>query len=478
MGLIFNGGYHTLACLYAVRGDMVNLYWCFNKILENNQHDYFELPRILNNHLNVLGYLYQYGHRSEVPEYLDWLNKHTTDNPPQTVLRNAILRSGYISHMYFINVSRGYYRSTRGYLHLVLLFNWPVFDAMEEDYENTLQHLKDPMLKQFDLALNLKRKVMFYSKYCFDRGIQTDTQRLNGWLNQFVMMYNEMDKSYLEGAESSTMIYNGDGVRTSNVKRNNLLIYPDYRDGWFSWTFHTDYLFNYLYQRNLLSSFFKTNEDLQVLHFWVAKAFETKTDVSPQAYGNSYKLPDETLKKLLVFVDGHPQGASFDRNLIYAVLSDHAFNRMDTAQGLKYFRLMDLKNIPVSSVKYEYIEKTFFLNTLQHIAVHLAETGKPAEAAEIATWFPNDETRMFCYEAIAHGLYTRNASPQTFIFLDSVYSTAKRAAFSPSAIAAGLPEWSDPGFYLKSVAAHSIKVRKTCYGKFPKNLNLKELFPG
>ena len=114
MGLIFSGGYHTLACLYAANGDLDNLFWCFNKILENNQHDYFELPRILNNHLNVLGYLYQYGHRNEVPAYLEWLNKNTAENPPQTVLRNAILRSGYISHMYFINVGRSYYRSTRG----------------------------------------------------------------------------------------------------------------------------------------------------------------------------------------------------------------------------------------------------------------------------------------------------------------------------------------------------------------------------
>ena len=431
MGLIFNGGYHTLACLYAANGDLDNLFWCFNKVLENNQHDYFELPRILNNHLNVLGYLYQYGHRSAVPAYLEWLNKNTAENPPQTVLRNAILRSGYISHMYFINVGRSYYRSTRGYLHPNLCLNdRAVFDAMEEDYENALQHLKDPSLKQFDLALNLKRKAMFYSKYWFDRGIPADTLRLNGWLNQFVEMYNQMDKTWLEGFESSTMIYNGDGVRTSNIKRNNLLIYPDYRDGWFSWTYHTDYLFNYLFQHNLLNSFFKTGEDLQVLHFWVAKTFELKTDISPQAYSNSYKLPDETLKKLLVFVDGHPQGASFDRNLVYAVLSDHAFNRMDTAHGLKYYRLMDLTNIPASSVKYEYIEKAFLLNTLQHIAVHLAEIDKPAEAAEIAGLFPNDETRMFCYEAIAHGLYTRNASPQTFIFLDSVYATGKRTDFS------------------------------------------------
>ena len=43
--LDFNGGYHTLACLYAAAGDMEHVFWSFQKILDNNQHDYFELPR-------------------------------------------------------------------------------------------------------------------------------------------------------------------------------------------------------------------------------------------------------------------------------------------------------------------------------------------------------------------------------------------------------------------------------------------------
>ena len=111
MPLDFNGGYHTLASLYAAAGDMEHVFWCFQKILDNNEHDYFELPRILNNHLNILEYLYQYGHRDQVPAYLHWLVTKTVDNPPLTILRNAILRSGYISHMYDINIITGYYRS-------------------------------------------------------------------------------------------------------------------------------------------------------------------------------------------------------------------------------------------------------------------------------------------------------------------------------------------------------------------------------
>ena len=273
MPLDFNGGYHTLASLYAAAGDMEHVFWCFQKILDNNEHDYFELPRILNNHLNVLEYLYQYGHRDRVPEYLQWLVTHTADNPPNTILRNAIIRAGYISHMYQINIITGYYRSTRGTLYPNLcLCDRSVFDAMEEDYENVIRNMKDPSAMNYALALNNKRKAMFYSKYWYDRKMPVDTNRLDAWLDQAVLLEGKLDPAYLEGTESSTLVYNGDGVRTSNVKRKNLLIYPDYRDGWFSWTYHTDYFFNYLVRKDLLKSYYKTGEDLQSVTFLGSKS--------------------------------------------------------------------------------------------------------------------------------------------------------------------------------------------------------------
>ncbi|HEY2648722.1 MAG TPA: ATP-binding protein, partial [Puia sp.] len=318
MPLDFNGGYHTLASLYAAAGDLEHVYWSFQKILENNEHDYFELPRILNNHLNILEYLYQYGHRDRIPEYLQWLATHTVDNPPNTILRNAIIRAGYISHMFQINIITGYYRSTRGTLYPNLcLCDRAVFDAMEEDYENVIHKMKDPSAMNYALALNDKRKAMFYSKYWYDRKMPVDTNRLDGWLDQAVLHKGKLDSVYLEGTESSTLVYNGDGVRTSNVKRKNLLIYPDYRDGWFSWAYHTDYFFNYLVRKDLLKSYYKTEDDLQSLHFWVAKAFEWKTELSPEEYSKPYRMPDETLIKILTFVDRHPEGKSFDRNLFY-----------------------------------------------------------------------------------------------------------------------------------------------------------------
>ncbi|HLX93752.1 MAG TPA: ATP-binding protein, partial [Puia sp.] len=95
--LDFNGGYHTVASLYAALGDVKAVEWCFDKILKNNMRDYFELPRLFNNHLNVIGFLYQFDHRKEVPELLKWISNNTADNSSVTVLRNIVIRSGYIT---------------------------------------------------------------------------------------------------------------------------------------------------------------------------------------------------------------------------------------------------------------------------------------------------------------------------------------------------------------------------------------------
>jgi energy-coupling factor transporter ATP-binding protein EcfA2 len=431
MPLDFNGGYHTLASLYAAAGDMEHVFWCFQKILDNNEHDYFELPRILNNHLNILEYLYQYDHRDQVPAYLHWLVTKTVDNPPQTILRNAIIRSGYISHMYDINIITGYYRSTRGYLFPNLCFcPRPVFDAMEDDYEKVIHEMKEPSAMNFALALNNKRKAMFYSKYWFDRNMPADTSRLNNWLDQAMLLTSKLSSDSLEGTESSTLVYNGDGVRTSNVKRKHLLMYPDYRDGWFSWSYHTDYYFKYLMNKDLLKSVFKTGEDLQQLHFWVAKAYEWKTEMAPETYSKPYPLPDITLLKILSFVDQHPEGKSFDRNLLYLILANHSFERSDTASGLKYFHQLDLQRIRASSDRYEYLEKIFFLNMMNKLCMQLDAVGRSGDAVQLAGKFTEDEFKALCFQQMAEKAYSRDNDPVTFVYLDSVYSISRKIDFS------------------------------------------------
>ncbi|MEP6615301.1 MAG: hypothetical protein ABJA57_01920 [Ginsengibacter sp.] len=430
-GMDFNEGYHTIASLYASLGDIEHVEWCFYKLLANNQRDYFELARLLNNHLNILGYLYQFGHRDKVPQFLQWIASNTKDNPPLTIYRNAVIRSGYISHLYPINIERDFYRSNKGLLYPNLcLCDRSVFDAMVEDYETAIGKVTDPSERNFLLAMNDKRKAMFYDKYWTDRKLPVNEEKLNGWLKEAVDLYSKIDTGYLAGTISTTSIYNGDGVRTKDIKRRDLLIYPDYRDGWYAWTYHTDYFFNYLQKNNLLAQFYKTGGDLQNLHYWVAKGFEWKTDPPVNYFTKEYPIPDEALNAIISFVDKHPEGNQFDKNLLYLVLSNRAFERGDSAAGLAYYHKINQSTIQRSSDRYEYLEKIFFLNMMKRLCGNLAAVGDSKEAVQFAGVFPTDQQQVFGYMHMAEKVYRQNANPLAFVYLDSAYARSKSIHYS------------------------------------------------
>ncbi len=430
VGFDFNGGYHTLSSLYAALGDIENIEWSFSKTLENNQRDYFDMPRVLNNHLNVIGYLYQFGHRNKVPALLKWLSTNTQENPPHTILRNMVLRSGYISHLSQINTDRDFYRSFRGYLFPNLyLIDRTIFDQISEDYEQAAREVSNSQESIFMLAMHEKRKAMFYFKYWHDRQMPIDSARLDQWLGNSIELYRSIDSSFLEEKVSSTLVYFTDGVRTGEVTRRELFLYPDYRDGWFSATYHGDYLFNYLYKKNLLGTLYKTAQDLQSIHFWIAKAYEWKPNISSNSYSNIQQLPDQTLKNILEFVSKHPEGKGFDSNLPYLILANHAYEEGDTLNGKMFYSKLDQNGLLRSLNKYEYIEKTFFMNMWDGLCSNLAMAGMPEQAVKLTEKLPLDAQRAFSYIHMSEKVYSKNADPRTFEFLDSSFAKAEKLNF-------------------------------------------------
>lgn len=421
-----NGGFHTLASLYAAAGDTAGVNWCFSKLIETGQRNYFEMARVINNHNNIIGYLYQYGHRDMVPEVLAWIGSHTNDNPPLTLLRNVVIRSGYITHMYFnsLQPGNGLFRATGGYAFPNLYFcTREQFDAECADHEAVMKKEKDPNEVEFQLAMSAKRKAMFYQKYWYDRGMAQDTSRLNAWFSECVEHFGRIDSAYLEATQAVTLVYNSDGVRNSSPRRRDLFLYPDYRDGWFANTYHGDAFFYFMQRRGLLDILYKDAKDLQNLHLWLAKAFEWKAEVSSDEVGKTYPLPDGVLKDLLAFVDRHPAGASFDKNLPYVVLAERAFEAGDTTVGLSMVQKIDLSTMPRSLGRYEYLEKIFIDNMVSRICMHLAEAGKPVEARNLVGIMDNDRQRAMTYFMMAEQLYRTKMDPAAFRYLDSGFRT-------------------------------------------------------
>ena len=428
----FNSGYHTLASLHAALGDIDKVEMCFNTLLEQGQRNYFELGRLFNNHQNILGFLYQYGHRGKVDRLLTWIEKNTIDNPRLTIYRNVILRGGYISALYAeANIEKNVFRSYRGYLYPNLYFlDRDVFDQIMDDYEKVIRDIRDPNEREFQLAFNAKRKALYRHKYWYDRKLPIDEKQLDRWLEEAWSHYQKVSPQHLQGKVSSTLPYFSDGVRTVEVTRHEQFIYPDYRDGWFSAAYHSDYFFNWLKKTDRLAQHFNSADDLELLHAWIARAFMVRPFPPPLTIDNNYELSDEVLQNVLAFVDRHPNGKNFDKDLVLLILSNRAFSRNDSQAAEKFYKQIDFSSIERSSNRYEYIEKIFFLNMLKDLAINLALSGNREEAVRVAEHFQNKEERVYVYLFMAEKIFQETGGSETFVYLDSAFSYASRVDFT------------------------------------------------
>ena len=226
----------------------------------------------------------------------------------------------------------------------------------------------------------------------------------------------------MDGKVQSTLIYYGDGVRTREYTRRELLIYPDYFDGWFSETYHSDVFWDYMERNNQLTNVFVTGTDLQSIHLWIVKAHFVFVWPPPGTRDNMFELSVDVMKRVLSFVDQHPSGREFDKNLLYLIVANRLFEEGDQAGAMEYFKKFDQQNIARSADRYEYIEKTFFLNMMKQLCINLAVTGSLDEAVNLAEKFTKEEEKAFVYTFMADEVFRKNADPDAFIYLDSAFS--------------------------------------------------------
>ena len=426
----FNGGFHTLASLYAAAGNGDKVVQCLEMIKQLGESDYFS-GSLFNNANNLLAIFYQFGHKDKAGAMLQWLVTNYADDDPVTVYRNSVIRSGYMSQFYRVNISRDILRSFKGYFFPNLcMASREVFNELSDDYEKMVSANKDPSQRNYLLAINEKRRAIYTYKYDFDRGLQPDTASLNTILMQAVQHFREIDPKFLEEEIPITLSYYLDGIRKGTFKRRNLFIYPDYMEGWFSNTYQSDLFFNFIDRHNLFGEFYTTPEEISYINLWIAKAYNIDPFQEENSFDNTYPLKDETLKRIVMLDSILPQGKSLDLNLIYMMLANRAFDRNEPDSGMKYSHLFHKDHFAASRDKYEYLEKTFFLNQLKDLCANLALAGKQAEATDLAEKFEQNYQKAFAYIFMAEKVYMKQKNPATFVYLDSVFSKSKDVDFS------------------------------------------------
>src|SRR6056297_700192 len=426
----FNGGYHTLASLYAAEGDSDRVIESFEQIKDSGQDDYF-IGSLFNNYNHILAILYQYGHEPQAASMVTWLGENYESNVPLTIYRNSVIRAGYMSAFYRVNIQKDIFRAFGGYFFPNLtLANRSLFESLNERYESMIRAIPDANERNYTLAINKKRRAMFTHKYVFDRGLTPNMSELTEQLDEAVTYFRMVDESFLNEEIPITIPYYGEGVRSIEIKRRDLFIYPDYMEGWFSGTYHTDLFFNYIYENDLMEEFYRTSEELDMVHFWLAKAYEVKPINQLLLFDNDYPLSDEVHARILSAIEEHPHGAPFDLNLLSLIMANREFEKGNTQEALAHYARFDEENFQASRDRYEYLETTFFMNQMKDIAVNLATAGYRDEALVMAERFEAEHEKAFAYIAMAEDVYLESQSPESFVYLDSALTKASRVDFS------------------------------------------------
>lgn len=424
----YNGGYHTLASLYAAAGDAVGIIQCFEQLPEA----YFR-SSLFNNYNNVLGYLYQYNHADATTPISKWLVAHYPSDDPLTVYRNTVIRSGYIPGLFGINLIKNYTRSNTGYFHINLgLGKRDQFFAIANEYERLAKEVKDPNERNYLLAMHHKRVAILYSKYLYDRGLSVDQKQMDEWLDKAWNYFKQVSEEHLAGKVAVNYRYLSDGVRTIQSPRKLVFLYPDYRDGFFADRYNTDVFVDHALRKGWLKEFYNTPESIELLHEWISTSTEVyfymRNGEATGYFKNDFEISDILLKQIIDFVDSSPTGKSFDKNLPYLLLANRSFDKGDIEKGLSYTAKLDKEKLLNSGNKYEYVSQTYFVNAMIDLSTHLAVAGHANESMEIIKKY-DPYQRAFFYSAAANGLYD-NYIPAAFVFLDSAFKTMERVDYN------------------------------------------------
>lgn len=416
----YNGGHHTLASLFAAAGDEEGIVKSFEFLPES----YFR-SSLFNNYNNVLGYLYQFGHADKTKVIGKWLVEHFPSDDPLTVYRNTIIRSGYLPGLYPINLIKNWTRSNNGYFHPSLgLSNREQFFTLANEYERLAREVKDTDERYYLLAMHYKRIAMLYSKYQFDRGLPVDQQQLDGWLDQAWENFSKISEEHLAGAVTVNYRYYSDGVRTKQIPRKLVFLYPDYRDGWFAHSYHTDAFVTHSIKRGLFQKHYTTPATVGLVHEWISVAHEVypvkRIGEASGLFANFYVLPDELLTTVLSLIDQSQVSSSFDRNLPHLILANRFFERGDTVEALFHTRALKLGGLQASASRYEYLNQSYFQNQLIDLIANLAAAQHMRRALSLSEQLPPN-SRGFALVAAADRLYA-TYQPQSFTMLDSAYS--------------------------------------------------------
>ncbi|MGC3944892.1 MAG: hypothetical protein QM762_10315 [Chryseolinea sp.] len=404
--LNFAGGYHMLASLYASIGDIKNILWCFEKQLGSTE--YFE-DRLYSSRSNVIGYMYQYGHRELVGEVVSWLVSHFPQLTAHRIYDELVFRSGYLSEFDRLKFGLQSNGSEGGIYPLNLCrASRKQYKEIIEDYERIVGQMPHSAEREFLLAMHYKRLGLLSERYHSDRGLK-NTDDLNSYYQKAFSHFANLSDADQQLVLTFPYYYVFE-IRTQSMSRRQMFLYPDVLGNWQLSQRHGDSFFQFMIDKGILKSTYTSLTDLRLIPLWA------------NVLGNRWRsinAHNDVLASAIELVSSHPQGSQVDINNIKIMLARQYFIDGDTTRGMATVRQINLPALEASKQRYSIVERTTFLNELMPVSAYVAAAGHPKLAATLNLTFSPIPARIIAYLFGVEVAISQNQPEIAHILMDS-----------------------------------------------------------
>lgn len=265
--------------------------------------------------------------------------------------------------------------------------------------------IKDSSEKNFLLALSYKNEGVLKS-INKEKPVHGELS-VTDLFDQSLLYYNRTGSSYLEQSITAIATSSADELKAS---RKFLFLYPDLRTSFhpleprtFFYFYFSDVFMEYILNKQLLSSLYSGQDELNYLSLWLSDYNAKNFSLSSFA---ASKIRYEVLKKLADELGERKDAPSSEMNLLYLYLGRYAQQAGDTSSMLNYYTKVQVNKIfnllHVKEFDGQINDQSFRL--IAFAVIGLSKTGHLDQSSQFISMFKNPINRSSLYAFAANQL--------------------------------------------------------------------------
>jgi hypothetical protein len=316
-------------------------------------------------------------------------------------------------------------------------FGYDLVKELFEIYKSSIEEeIKDRNELNFNLALLYKHEGAVFARNYQEKSHKLTPNTVDSLFSLANYYYSKLPDAFLN---SSVEVYaqpSLNDMEKQKLKRRHLFIYPDHFKLGESFTYagifryYGDDYFNYMIKNKLISKYYHSRDDYNLLITWIDSYFEMYGILVGTSYWNRAALYYPTLSQsTLISLDSIITGSNYsdllDDDWINLKLASDYFESGDTASAFR----------KVNKIKFMEFNKAHdtedipYHNMLLIVTKQLSILGKRHMAIDFVRHFTNYKNRTLGYSKLAAFTKINGLDKESEIYMDSAWSNLNRVKY-------------------------------------------------